>query len=267
MNNSMNKSNKTDISVGMDMALSSKPSVNSKFVFEPKRVVSIHSGKSIIFNVEQISEFIRDTLLESDGRIYRDSIVLSLQNYGLSDSQIDQVFGYGINNKLFSVSDNNKIVKLLDSHTKNNNHSINQASEPSISSKSESLDESSKLDNSSNIISYSKYQESLLVEEKLTYKQRKALPTEVFAWPEKRKYPIHDISHARNAMVRLNAAYKKGQITKQEYHKIRDKILKAYSAFGIKAKRPPIGVIEISKHEQVKRGNKARKLLKMAAEK
>ena len=38
---------------------------------------------------------------------------------------------------------------------------------------------------------------------KLTGKKRKALKTSSFALPKKRAYPIHDISHARNALARV----------------------------------------------------------------
>lgn len=37
----------------------------------------------------------------------------------------------------------------------------------------------------------------------LTTKKRKALKKKSFAIPEKRAYPIHDISHARNALARV----------------------------------------------------------------
>jgi len=40
---------------------------------------------------------------------------------------------------------------------------------------------------------------------KLTYKKRKRLRKRSFAIPEKRKYPIHDIAHARNALARVAA--------------------------------------------------------------
>jgi hypothetical protein len=36
----------------------------------------------------------------------------------------------------------------------------------------------------------------------LTAKQRKRLPKSSFAIPSERKYPIHDKSHARNALSR-----------------------------------------------------------------
>lgn len=45
---------------------------------------------------------------------------------------------------------------------------------------------------------------SFLDESKLTYKQRKALPSSSFVEPEKRKYPIEDKPHARNALSRVS---------------------------------------------------------------
>jgi hypothetical protein len=44
-----------------------------------------------------------------------------------------------------------------------------------------------------------------LVEKKLAYKARKNLPSSDFALPQKRKYPIHDMKHARNALSRVSA--------------------------------------------------------------
>lgn len=38
---------------------------------------------------------------------------------------------------------------------------------------------------------------------KLTGKKRKSLKTSSFALPKKRAYPIHDKSHARNALARV----------------------------------------------------------------
>ena len=40
---------------------------------------------------------------------------------------------------------------------------------------------------------------------KLPYSTRKNLPDSAFAIPSKRKYPIHDIAHARNALARVSA--------------------------------------------------------------
>lgn len=39
---------------------------------------------------------------------------------------------------------------------------------------------------------------------RLTYKERKKLPDSAFALPKKRKYPIFDLSHARNALSRAS---------------------------------------------------------------
>lgn len=39
---------------------------------------------------------------------------------------------------------------------------------------------------------------------KLTSKERKHLPTKSFAEPGKRKYPIEDANHARNALARVS---------------------------------------------------------------
>jgi hypothetical protein len=38
----------------------------------------------------------------------------------------------------------------------------------------------------------------------LTAAARKGLPTSAFAIPEKRAYPIHDESHARDALARVS---------------------------------------------------------------
>lgn len=42
---------------------------------------------------------------------------------------------------------------------------------------------------------------------KLTYKQRKKLPSKAFVYPGAPRdgYPIHDIAHARNALARVSA--------------------------------------------------------------
>jgi hypothetical protein len=39
---------------------------------------------------------------------------------------------------------------------------------------------------------------------RLTYAQRKALPSSSFAIPSERKYPIEDAAHARNALARVS---------------------------------------------------------------
>lgn len=38
---------------------------------------------------------------------------------------------------------------------------------------------------------------------KLTYEQREDLPPSAFVYPDERKYPIHDLAHARNALARV----------------------------------------------------------------
>lgn len=40
---------------------------------------------------------------------------------------------------------------------------------------------------------------------KLTYQQRKRLPARQFALEKERKYPLEDITHARNALARVSA--------------------------------------------------------------
>lgn len=64
---------------------------------------------------------------------------------------------------------------------------------------------------------------------KLTTKQRKALPSEDFALPKQRKYPIEDASHARDAKARAAQEVKKGHLTatqKQTIDRKADKVLK-----------------------------------------
>lgn len=39
---------------------------------------------------------------------------------------------------------------------------------------------------------------------RLSYLARKRLPRSAFAIPEKRKFPIHDKAHARNALARVS---------------------------------------------------------------
>jgi len=39
----------------------------------------------------------------------------------------------------------------------------------------------------------------------LTYKRRERLPDSAFALPRERRYPIHDLAHARNALARVAA--------------------------------------------------------------
>jgi hypothetical protein len=39
----------------------------------------------------------------------------------------------------------------------------------------------------------------------LSAKGRKALPSSPFVYPAQRKYPIHDLAHARDALARVSA--------------------------------------------------------------
>lgn len=56
----------------------------------------------------------------------------------------------------------------------------------------------------------------------ISYKRRKRMPNSAFAIPTKRKYPIPDKAHARNALARV-AAYgtpaEKAQVKKAVYKK------------------------------------------------
>lgn len=56
----------------------------------------------------------------------------------------------------------------------------------------------------------------------LTYKQRQKLPKSSFAIPNKRKYPIHDKVHARNALARVSAfgsAKEKAQVRRAVFRR------------------------------------------------
>ena len=39
---------------------------------------------------------------------------------------------------------------------------------------------------------------------KLTYKAREKLKSGSFVYPKERRYPIHDLAHARNALARVS---------------------------------------------------------------
>lgn len=55
---------------------------------------------------------------------------------------------------------------------------------------------------------------------KLTTKQRKTLPSKVYGLPKQKKYPMPDVSHARNAKARASQQIKKGNLTQAEKNKI-----------------------------------------------
>ncbi len=58
---------------------------------------------------------------------------------------------------------------------------------------------------------------------KLTSKTRKKMKSSTFALPGKRKYPIPDISHARNALARVSA-----NGTPAEKRAVKNKVYKKY---------------------------------------
>jgi len=51
----------------------------------------------------------------------------------------------------------------------------------------------------------------------LTTKKRKALPKSVFAVPAERKFPINDLSHARNALSRASGTKYEAQVRAAVY--------------------------------------------------
>ena len=68
------------------------------------------------------------------------------------------------------------------------------------------------------------------VEKELTTKARKAIPTDEFADPEDRAYPIHDKAHADNAAARLEQ--QKSSMSAEKYAAIKARIKKAQAKFG-----------------------------------
>jgi len=64
---------------------------------------------------------------------------------------------------------------------------------------------------------------------KLTYGQRKALPASAFAVDgKKRKYPIQNKSHARNALARVSAFG-----SPEEKSKVRGAVKRKYPGIGV----------------------------------
>lgn len=61
------------------------------------------------------------------------------------------------------------------------------------------------------------------VAKKLTYRERQQLPDSAFAIPEERKYPIHDIAHARNALARVSQFG-----TPEERQRVREAVYRRY---------------------------------------
>jgi len=64
---------------------------------------------------------------------------------------------------------------------------------------------------------------------KLTSGMRNALPTSTFALPGSRRYPLPDISHARNALARVS-----GNGTPSEKAKVRAAVHRRYPSIGKK---------------------------------
>jgi hypothetical protein len=62
---------------------------------------------------------------------------------------------------------------------------------------------------------------------KLSSAKRKALPTKSFAEPDKRKYPIEDEAHARNALSRVAQSG-----SSSEKAKVRAAVKKKYPSVG-----------------------------------
>jgi hypothetical protein len=62
---------------------------------------------------------------------------------------------------------------------------------------------------------------------KLTSAARKALPTKSFAEPDKRKYPIENEAHAKNALSPVSQSG-----TPEEKKKVRDAVKKKYPDIG-----------------------------------
>lgn len=67
---------------------------------------------------------------------------------------------------------------------------------------------------------------------KLNAKKRNALPKKSFAEPGKRKYPINDKNHARNALSRVSA-----NGSPAEKAKVRAAVHKKFPGIGKKAKK------------------------------
>lgn len=64
---------------------------------------------------------------------------------------------------------------------------------------------------------------------RLTSKARNDLPTKEFAEPKKRKYPINDPNHARNALARVSQFG-----SDEEKSKVRSAVHKKYPGIGAK---------------------------------
>ncbi len=61
---------------------------------------------------------------------------------------------------------------------------------------------------------------------KLTYKARNKLPSDKFALPAERKYPIYDKAHARNALARVAQSASQKNLTPAEIATVKRKACK-----------------------------------------
>lgn len=73
---------------------------------------------------------------------------------------------------------------------------------------------------------------------KLTSAKRRALPSSAFGLPGPRKYPMPDVSHARNAKARASMQYRRGALSPQQYKKIVRKANRIIAACGGGTRRP-----------------------------
>lgn len=72
---------------------------------------------------------------------------------------------------------------------------------------------------------------------KLSTKSRNELPKKDFALPKERKYPVEDVSHAKNAKSRASQMVKAGKLSPSAKAKIDSKANKVISKGKPKAKR------------------------------
>ena len=77
----------------------------------------------------------------------------------------------------------------------------------------------------------------------LTTAQRNALSDSAFAIPEKRAYPIHDESHARDALSRVSA-----NGTPEEKARVRTAVRRRYPAIGGNHKPSKLRSIQMKAH-------------------
>jgi hypothetical protein len=61
----------------------------------------------------------------------------------------------------------------------------------------------------------------------LSAKGRKGLPASAFVYPAQRKYPIHDLAHARDALARVSA-----NGSSSEKAKVRAAVHRRYPSIG-----------------------------------